>query len=1251
MRTWWGMVVVLLVVATLASADSGRGKHKKMYAVPCPGPVTIDGKFDDWDLSGQLVMYIVSETAAQIHGKFALMYDQEALYLGADLRDDSPMMNRHDPKVNATQGWNADSCQFRMILDPAQGFPVTESSFTKKPNDQMAHLTLWYYTDRQEPVLLMHYGMDYQIPRKEWEPFGVIPAKLYQAKYLKKADGPGFTFEYRIPWSTLGAKRPLTAGDLVSGTVQFNFSKPDGLTAGGGWLYDVMSRAGFTFQDSGCWGKIAFTAQNNLPREMVEDAPPPVKPLPLRFTYDLSRDGEVTVQLEEAGGNVVRTLLASAPRTAGKQSEVWDGLDDTGKPIPAGAYRWRGLVHQPLTTQHRLSVHNSGQPPYKTDDNTGGWGGDHGMAQCAYAIDDYLLLGWSYCESGWGIIKTDLTGKKLWGSKHNAMDLASDGTRLFVVGDNGHDGASTVKLFDMADARPLNWGNGKPFLAPPAGGDEKTNVAAGVAYDKPGNRLLVSWPKRDAITVYDPTSGDLQDTWQVPAPERLVIDHTALYDVLVISQGKVLMIKDGKAGVLIDGHLDAPVGLAVDEQENIYVANRGALQNVAVFTWRGKYLRSIGKKGGRPRVGAYDRTGMLEPGGITIDKLGRLWVAETLDEPKRQSVWEAKSGRLVKEFFGGSAYATFVWMDPTHADRVYCHGTEWQIDLTRGTWKPLATAWRPRDPNSPACSHELRVLTAKNGRQYAWGNLHAKGPVLYQREGNVFKPMLMYLRTTNGHSLTPWPAYPFMNDIKKYPNGSYAWQDANDDQIMQDGEMVQVSEERKKYLFAPFSWVDADLNLWSGNGLVYRPLRIEKDGRPIYDFTKPESTGVAGNNGHGPLWVDPQDGALYTNTPGGKPGFGRWTPDGKLQWGFNGTVNWHGAINMPPVTPGKLWGPTMPLGVAGDFTGLTTYFGPYHLFTRDGLYVGMIMRDGRLGGGLGADIIAAENFSGQLVKPDGMQRYFLLAGDQDGRVTEVFGLDTLTRLPGGTYTHSEADVQTVTTAQADYAAQLARAARFEIGRGGKPGLVAAKEITKILDDNRQFTVRATYDAVNLYVAYDVSSPYELINAVPDPQTIFKGGNLLDIQLATDPAADPKRKTPAPGDVRILVTRQLGKPVAVVFRPKVQGFLGAPTVLTSPTGTEAFDAIAVAKEIRLDYKAAKGSFSATVTIPLALLNWTPTAGESMRLDLGYIFAKNEQGSAAAMRSYWMNNSFAANVVDDVPHESRLEPSQWGTAMVE
>ena len=53
---------------------------------------------------------------------------------------------------------------------------------------------------------------------------------------------------------------------------------------------------------------------------------------------------------------------------------------------------------------------------------------------------------------------------------------------------------------------------------------------------------------------------------------------------------------------------------------------------------------------------------------------------------------------------------------------------------------------------------------------------------------------------------------------------------------------------------------------------------------------------------------------------------------------------------------------------------------------------------------------------------------------------------------------------------------------------------------------------------------------------------------------------------------------------------------------------------------------------------------------MKLDLGYLFG-NATGSQVALRAYWVNNSFSANVTNDVPNESRLEPAEWGEAVGE
>ncbi|HUW32531.1 MAG TPA: hypothetical protein VM223_13045, partial [Planctomycetota bacterium] len=616
--------VLLPLLLGSAWADTGLGRHKKVYAVPAPltadgqGKVVVDGKLDDWDLSGQVLMYVVSETADMQSARFALQYDADTLYLGAVIRDPSPMMNRHDPKVDGDKGWDADACQFRMTLDPAMGYPINIGhNQGDMDNTNVIHLILWYYTDTQTPCLQMHSSMRYKSPRPEWEPFGVVPANLFQAKYVKMDDGGGYTFEYRIPWSTLGAKTPLKGGDLAAGTVQFNWSRPDGLKTAGGsaWCYDVMAGPGFPYQHTGCWGKIIFSDKGDLAKELVEEGVPPEKPLPLKFAYDIPEDSQITIQLFDKDNMCRRILVAQGDRRAGQNVELWDGLDDQGTPLPAGDYVWKGIYHEPIKQKFLFSPHNSGQPPYRTDDNTGGWGGDHGVPTTPCTFDGGVLLAWNAAEAGWGTIKCTLDGRRQWGAMAGAVHLATDGKRYFTAGDEGFDQAAGVKAFDLADGRPLNYGNGKPRLAPPPGADDKLNGVNGLAYAD--GVVYVSYGQRNIVGLFDAVSGDFKAAWQAPSPGRLAVRPDK--SLAVASGAKVLIIRDGEVTAEVADHLDEPRGIAataaVAADGTLFVANAGALQNVSVFDKAGKYLRSIGKPGGRPRVGAYDPAGMLEPGG------------------------------------------------------------------------------------------------------------------------------------------------------------------------------------------------------------------------------------------------------------------------------------------------------------------------------------------------------------------------------------------------------------------------------------------------------------------------------------------------------------------------------------------------------------------------------------------------------------------------------------------------------------
>ena len=55
-------------------------------------------------------MFVIQATRATMNAKFAVMYDADAFYIGADVNDPSPMMNMRDPRTDPGRGWDADSC-------------------------------------------------------------------------------------------------------------------------------------------------------------------------------------------------------------------------------------------------------------------------------------------------------------------------------------------------------------------------------------------------------------------------------------------------------------------------------------------------------------------------------------------------------------------------------------------------------------------------------------------------------------------------------------------------------------------------------------------------------------------------------------------------------------------------------------------------------------------------------------------------------------------------------------------------------------------------------------------------------------------------------------------------------------------------------------------------------------------------------------------------------------------------------------
>jgi len=1270
-RTILLALAVTFAIASLARAQ-GTYRNQRLFVVPAPKGVAVDGDLDDWDLSGEIYTFVSEATAEFQSARTAAMYDADAFYLASRIADPSPMMNRNDPAVNPDFGWDADAFQFRICLDPKMGYPINIGyGQGEMASDNIVHMTLWYFTDAKRPVLHLKYGMNYHDAPDY--PKGIVPRDRFKAAFKAWPDGKGFTLEYRIPWSALRqgkAGAPLKAGDLTASAIQIQWSDPEGKHSyGGGWGVDLLRQAGFSYQSTGCWGKLIFTELGNLPKELTQEGLPPVRQLPLKLTFDMPKQAEVSIVLIDEKGDRVRNIIASQVRPRGTVTESWDGLDDAGRVLPSGSYTWKGLHHDKFEAKYVLSAGNSGTPGYHTPDGKGAWGGDWDNPKDVCFAGDRGLIAWGVAEAGPGIIMIDAKDRKQWGGRFGASYLATDGEWLFAS--LTHE--KQIRAYNVADGKQLNFLRGEMWAEHNAGNE---TACTGLAFA--GGKLYVADAKSNTVTEYQGREGKIIRRINAPG-----VTWLAAFDantLLAVSGGTVrkLSLADGKLAPFIADHLDQPAAVAAGPDGTVYVSNHGRLMNVSVFDKAGKYQRSIGKTGGRAlppelfpkegnasggRRGKWDPDAMLNPRGLAVDSRGRLWICEDDFQPKRITIWEAASGKLLDEKFGACYVSTPVTMDPADPTRVYTQNVEWEVDLDKGTWKPAAIMIDARPDSGYFWPHMVNniVFIATNGKQY----MHA-GNTLYIRRGDHFEAVAGVFGPRSGFT---WrPGAKTWEEANKMPY--LLWEDRNGDGIIQKDETreTKMCPQQPHGCFAP------DLTMYAAGmyGALYwqriSPKQILDNGVPIYDdasffhvdyVTREEAKVPTYTHD---IAVNPADGSVLMYAGADIKFMDKaeiwpltcWSKDGKLLWRYRKGSRWYDAYEFPIPQPGELWGTTKCIGITplpgngGGITGFSSYHGMVHLLTSDGIIIGTLMKDGR-SGETGPDQIQCEWFTGQLVKAKN-GKWYLTAGDQDGRVLEITGLDTITRFDGK-LTITEQDAKAAADALAEWSALKAKAQSLVISRTqGTPDWMNIRGITVALDAHRGFTAKAAYTADSLIINCKVDAPFELTNSIQETQMLFKGGNAIDLQLATDPKADPKRDKPAPGDVRVLITRRAGKPIAVVYRHKVAGFQGQPTVFTSPTGQESIDQIEVWDDIALTCEKTEIGFTAVATVPLAKLGWKPVPGTTVKMDVGYLFG-NQTGNATSVRAYWTNHSFASGVTADVPHESRIEPNQWGLATVE
>jgi hypothetical protein len=487
----------------------------------------------------------------------------------------------------------------------------------------------------------------------------------------------------------------------------------------------------------------------------------------------------------------------------------------------------------------------------------------------------------------------------------------------------------------------------------------------------------------------------------------------------------------------------------------------------------------------------------------------------------------------------------------------------------------------------------------------------------------------------------------------------FLWVDANGDGAPQPEE-VQIGPKLQCAYFTSFIGDDLTLN--------YQEIQIPANGfnacgAPNYSFQNART--------RKPLPVS----ATYSTAllPDGST-FGVTSPlclvsaDGKLRWTYpENYLGVHASHRAPRPKQGECSGSLLYIGCAkadgdiGTLIGVVSNFGYYTLFTEDGMHAARLFHDHRTGAPgwysteapvgmeVGGFTLGGEHFFGSFTRAtDG--KYYVVAGHNHSSIVEVQGLESLTR--GGrtlefTARHMAACEdyvrrQCLTEARAA-PPRFLRVPRIEKFKAdGDLGEWAAAQPADIRGAG---TARLAYNAENLLLAFQAKDSTPLLNTGGEPKMLFKTGDSVDLQIAADPKADPKRMEPAAGDVRLLITEVQGKIVGVLYRYRVPGTPdGAAEFFNSPWRSARVDRIETLKDLPAAAQKSQSGYTLEIAVPLKALGLEPKPGMRLPADFGILLG-DEKGQETRERLYWANPATA--LITDIPSEIELRPAMWGT----
>lgn len=171
------------------------------------------------------------------------------------------------------------------------------------------------------------------------------------------------------------------------------------------------------------------------------DVPPARQdvPAPVSVEYQVERDAEVALALDDEDGVRTRNLIAQVGRVAGPNAEPWDLKDEDGFYVQPDTYKLKGIYAPPLELvyQHTyypsVEMHSPESRPWPRGSKDG-WLANHANHTAVCAVGDRLYISAGGTEGGDALAEIDFSGQKQWGSRHGASRMATDGDSLYLHG-------------------------------------------------------------------------------------------------------------------------------------------------------------------------------------------------------------------------------------------------------------------------------------------------------------------------------------------------------------------------------------------------------------------------------------------------------------------------------------------------------------------------------------------------------------------------------------------------------------------------------------------------------------------------------------------------------------------------------------------------------------------------------------------------------------------------------------------------